>query len=245
MIIEDLASTLGAANPFRYKGYYYDSETGLYYLNSRYYNPEWGRFISADSILGQTGGLLSHNLFAYCRNNPVMYSDSSGAVIDTILDIIFCIVDVVAVIIDPSVENQIALAADAACLAIPFATGGGLVARGVSAANKAIDAYNAVDNTLDAYNAIDNGIDAGKTIDNVTEPLRRTGDQQALADLAQDSVRRNKAGNPISFDDAKILDRWANEYNVPFHHQSDYYFNSPHWEGPHTHIYNFHVPFWY
>jgi len=39
------AGTLGAANPFRYRGYYYDSETGLYYLNSRYYNPNWGRFL--------------------------------------------------------------------------------------------------------------------------------------------------------------------------------------------------------
>jgi RHS repeat-associated protein len=45
-----MAGTLGAANPFRYRGYYYDSETGLYYLNSRYYNPEWGRLLCVDSI---------------------------------------------------------------------------------------------------------------------------------------------------------------------------------------------------
>ncbi len=73
-----IAATLGTANPFRYKGYYYDSETGLYYLNSRYYNAEWGRFINADSVLGQTGGLLTHNLFAYCANNPVNAVDPSG-----------------------------------------------------------------------------------------------------------------------------------------------------------------------
>jgi len=73
-----LASTLGERNPFRYRGYYYDAETGLYYLNQRYYNPEWGRLISADSYGGSTGKLLSHNVFAYCSNNPVMMSDPSG-----------------------------------------------------------------------------------------------------------------------------------------------------------------------
>ena len=69
--------TVGEDNPFRYRGYYYD-ETSLYYLNQRYYNPEWGRFINADDLLGVTGGLLSHNVFAYCANNPVMFEDPDG-----------------------------------------------------------------------------------------------------------------------------------------------------------------------
>ena len=43
-----MAATLGAANPLRYRGYVYDTETGLYYLSRRYYNPVWGRFINAD-----------------------------------------------------------------------------------------------------------------------------------------------------------------------------------------------------
>ena len=73
-----MASTLGQDNPFRYRGYYYDEETELYYLNQRYYNPQWGRFINADSLIGVAGKLLSHNLFAYCNNNPVMMSDPSG-----------------------------------------------------------------------------------------------------------------------------------------------------------------------
>ena len=72
------ASTIGEDNPFRYRGYYYDEETGLYYLNQRYYNPEWGRFISADTVIGQQGDLLGHNLFAYCQNNPVTFCDPSG-----------------------------------------------------------------------------------------------------------------------------------------------------------------------
>ena len=73
-----LAATLGTLNPFRYRGYVYDDEIGLYYLRSRYYNPNWCRFISADSILGHVGGLLQHNLWAYCLNKPVIYSDDNG-----------------------------------------------------------------------------------------------------------------------------------------------------------------------
>nr|WP_272509010.1 RHS repeat-associated core domain-containing protein [Clostridium ganghwense] len=69
---------VGEKNPYRYRGYRYDSETGLYYLQSRYYNPEWGRFINADAIAGSVGELLSHNMFVYCSNNPIMYSDPSG-----------------------------------------------------------------------------------------------------------------------------------------------------------------------
>ena len=50
-----MAATLGAANPLRYRGYVYDSETGLYYLSSRYYNPVWGRFINADGLIVDCG----------------------------------------------------------------------------------------------------------------------------------------------------------------------------------------------
>ena len=66
-----LANTIGYYNPFRYRGYVYDVETGLYYLRSRYYNPRWGRFINAD-------GLVKGNLFCYCVNSPLSNIDSSG-----------------------------------------------------------------------------------------------------------------------------------------------------------------------
>ena len=72
-----MASTLGRDNPFRYRGYYYDTETGFYYLNARYYNPEWGRFISADSVLDAERA-IGCNLFAYCFNDPVNYTDHNG-----------------------------------------------------------------------------------------------------------------------------------------------------------------------
>ncbi len=68
---------IASINPLRYRGYYYDTETGFYYLQSRYYDPVIKRFISADSQIDTTlsGGL---NLFAYCKNNPVNMSDCSG-----------------------------------------------------------------------------------------------------------------------------------------------------------------------
>ena len=66
-------------NPFRYRGYYYDSELGMYYLQSRYYDPVIGRFINADSVVSNVGGnIIGCNTFAYCFNSPIALTDSSG-----------------------------------------------------------------------------------------------------------------------------------------------------------------------
>ena len=73
-----MASTLGTLNPLRYRGYVYDTETGLYYLQSRYYNPTRGRFLNADAFTSTGQGLLGNNMFAYCGNNPINCVDSSG-----------------------------------------------------------------------------------------------------------------------------------------------------------------------
>ena len=73
-----MAGTLGKDNPFRYRGYVWDEETGLYYLESRYYSSEWMRFVNADTNLGDVSHLLSHNLSTYVHNNPVMLTDPTG-----------------------------------------------------------------------------------------------------------------------------------------------------------------------
>ena len=73
-----MAQTLGYDNPFRYRGYAYDEETGLYYLRSRYYDPVWQRFLNADTLLDSGTGLFAHNVFAYCRNNPSNCIDPNG-----------------------------------------------------------------------------------------------------------------------------------------------------------------------
>ncbi len=72
-----MASTLGQMNPLRYRGYVYDTETGLYYVQTRYYNPEIGRWINADGQLANDS-LTGFNLFAYCGNNPIARIDPTG-----------------------------------------------------------------------------------------------------------------------------------------------------------------------
>ena len=72
-------SHIANINPIRYRGYYYDQETGFYYLQSRYYDPEIGRFINADGQLNMSSGINGCNMFAYCMNNPVTMLDSDGA----------------------------------------------------------------------------------------------------------------------------------------------------------------------
>ena len=72
------AGHIGNLNPLRYRGYYYDSETGLYYLRSRYYDPVVCRFVNADGSLNQQDGMIGFNMFAYCINNPVNGSDPCG-----------------------------------------------------------------------------------------------------------------------------------------------------------------------
>ena len=67
-----------ADNPYRYRGYTFDSESGLYYLNARVYDPELARFMQEDTYRGQKGDPLSLNLYTYCKNNPITYWDPSG-----------------------------------------------------------------------------------------------------------------------------------------------------------------------
>ena len=79
--VSDNPNHIANINPFRYRGYYYDTETGWYYLNSRYYDPNVGRFLSPDNanlLLASPRALTDKNLYAYCDNNPVMRTDDNG-----------------------------------------------------------------------------------------------------------------------------------------------------------------------
>ena len=82
-ITGQLANTVGVKNPLRYRGYYYDTEIGLYYLQSRYYDPETCHFINRDSyFIAGNDHIQGANMFSYCYNNPVMYSDPTGYDVD-------------------------------------------------------------------------------------------------------------------------------------------------------------------
>ena len=82
LLPDSTTSTLASMNPFRYRGYCYDEETGFYYVSSRYYDPEIGRWINADipeTLTADFENFAQYNLFAYCFNNPVNLSDETGA----------------------------------------------------------------------------------------------------------------------------------------------------------------------
>ena len=75
------SSHIGYINPFRYRSYYYDNETKLYYLNSRYYNPEWGRFVNCDTsdiLLYEFEEIHQYNLFSYVLNSWINKIDDNG-----------------------------------------------------------------------------------------------------------------------------------------------------------------------
>lgn len=71
-------SHIANINPFRYRSFYYDKETKLYYLNERYYNPNWRRFINADIGISDIGNLDGNNMYQYALNNPINYADENG-----------------------------------------------------------------------------------------------------------------------------------------------------------------------
>ena len=138
-----MANSLGALNPLLYRGYVYDRETGLYYLQSRYYNPEIGRFINADSYVSTGQGLLGNNMFAYCANNPVIYQDSSGHAIETVFDIISLGASIVDVAVNPwDPWAWLGLIGDAADVAL-------LGVGGLGEAVRVLKAMGAIDETVD------------------------------------------------------------------------------------------------
>jgi len=143
-----VSGTRAWLNNLRYRGYYYDSETGFYYLNSRYYDPVTCRFINADSPYITTAtpmSLTDKNLFAYCDNNPVMREDNGGYFWDIIFDVVSLVVSVVEVVKNPDDPMAwVGLAADVVSLAVPFATGGGAVVDAITKSDEAIDAAKTV-----------------------------------------------------------------------------------------------------
>jgi len=120
-------------NEIKYAGQIYDSETGLYYLRARYYDPTTGRFISQDSNEGSIVNPLSLNLYTYCYNNPVNYVDPSGYYIESILDVAFFTYDISMIVQNPTNPvNWAALVADGVCIVLPVATGGGPLIRTIA-----------------------------------------------------------------------------------------------------------------
>ena len=128
-------NSIASLNPFRYRGYYFDTELSLYYCNSRYYNPLWCRWISQDDVeYLDPESINGLNLYCYCMNNPVMYSDISGNSPDSIWKTLFG----VAVGVGLAVVTVAAIVASGGALLAPVLFGAGigaglnLVGQGVS-----------------------------------------------------------------------------------------------------------------
>ena len=130
---------LGRKNPFRFKGYYYDEELGMYYLNSRYYDPETGRFVNADdvSLIGKVPTKLTDkNLYVYCDNNNVIRKDTGGDFWETALDVVTLGASIVEVAANPSdVLAWAGLVGDAVDL-VPFVTGIGEATKAITKIQK-------------------------------------------------------------------------------------------------------------
>ena len=216
------AQMMGRLNPLRYRGYVYDQETGLYYLQSRYYNPEWGRFLNADALVS-TGGLLGNNMYSYCWNNPVRYYDDLGrAPVETNLSD--------NAIDDLMDQNEVG----------GFATAPNSIDLGYTyhvnlsqAANSSVWGGGVYSNGYTAYEHYSNPDPAAGQ----SKSPRFSPDQQAVLDLAKD----HKSG--VTQSEAGILVEYANEYGIS-HHGPAKHENRPGIWGYtlHIKIKNYHIP---
>ena len=148
----ELAETLGKVQPFRYRGYVFDEEMGLYYLRSRYYNPGWGRFVNADDVGYLHEGMFSNNLFAYCANSPVAHSDPDG----DLFGLTITIPQIITAIFTNPVAALAAVVAIAAIAALAYA--------GVTLVDHTIRAYRKYKSEEAFFNrAFENGVEVTDT----------------------------------------------------------------------------------
>ena len=128
---------LAEVNPLRYRGYYYDSETGFYYLRSRYYDPENHRFINADVYTStDSSDAIACNMFAYCRNNPVLAADENGEWLNIVVGaIVGAVVNTVSAVIQQKPIDEIIVSV------VCGAVSGGLTAMGFGAAVGAVTSF--------------------------------------------------------------------------------------------------------
>ena len=187
-------------NPFRYRGYYYDAESGLYYLQSRYYDPVTGRFVNPDSLV-DTSDVLGFNMYAYCGNNPVSREDGSGNLWDLVFDIASIAYSAFQVYKEPNnLRNWAGLVADAVSLVIPGITGGGAAVRAMTKADDIVDATRAVskaDDVADVARAADKTYDGVRSASNVSASACFVAGTQILTENGTENIEDIKSGDIV------------------------------------------------
>jgi RHS repeat-associated protein len=156
-------------NPFRYRGYYYDTETGLYYLQTRYYDPVVGRMLNCDNanvITATPTALTDKNLYAYCDNNPITRADNDGEFWDTVFDVVSIAISVVEVCNKPDDPWAWAgLVGDVVDVVVPFVGGIGEAVDVVKTVSRVVDKG---DDIIDAAKNMRRAADAADDIKDST-----------------------------------------------------------------------------
>jgi len=208
-------------NPFRYRGYYYDTELGFYYLNSRYYDPSVGRFITADkfsTIKASSTELTNKNLYAYCDNNPVSRNDDGGTFWDTVFDVISLATSIAEVVATPTNPWAWAGVVGDVVDLIPFVTGVGELTKAVRVGANAVDTAKDIFNGIDAaQELVDAGIDIKKATGSY-EILYKSGKNyvgkgglKRAVNSALEHAKPNKLNNNLG--DEILSIRWKSAPN--------------------------------
>ena len=194
-------TALGNANPFRYRSYYYDNETGFYYLGGRYYDAEVGRFINADTtdLLTVTPERLTDkNLYAYCDNNPVVRKDEDGQFWLSLAKVAFNVVTTVATdFVAAKVTGQEYTPTDMLASAASGAVGGiknigNILSGAVSGVYAMYKSYKdgaglleiASNGVLSGVGAFVNAKNLAKGIDKITKPAKKLEIDDKVADVS-------------------------------------------------------------
>ena len=186
----ETAESTNTANPFRYSGQYFDSETGYYYLRARYYDPQIGRFTQEDTYRGDPAEPATLNLYGYCAANPVLYQDPSGHAFETFLDIAglgFSIYDMCK---EPSWLNFGFLMWDVASIVLPGVPGSyaGKAAKAVGKLDDVADICKTAKRVGNVVDTVDDVVDTAKAIKKTASTANKISDLSKAAKKTVDAT---------------------------------------------------------